>query len=241
MRWAIKHYAQLDHQMAGNGRSLLRAQSWDALRVEGPHDEQYSIPPDRSAWIERCAQDQAIVERAAAIVDLIRILDVRRVFSAGVGRACLEYHIKRIDPHVHMACSDYAPRSVEAVRHNFVECDSVCQFDIRTDYWPKDVDLYLLHRIDTELDDAEWHAAFEAIRRGGARYVLFVPAHTLSVAIWLRETAKRLLYLARDPRFTFAGYLRTVDSINALWSETHSVKQHLPLAGLRGFLLERIP
>lgn len=236
-----KHYARLQHHAFGPGRTLRAPGSWDQLRLNGRHDTAYAIPHGRSAWIDRCAQDQPIVERAAAIVDLIRSLDVRRVFSAGVGRACLEYNIKRIDPSLHLVCSDFAPRTVEALRQNFGECDDMRLFDIRDDDWPQDVDMHLLYRVDTELDDSEWRSTFEAMRRAEVRYVLFVPAQPLSLPVWLREVAKGLLYRARDKRFTFAGYMRTTDHIKTLWLEKYVVKQQVLLGGLEGFLLERIP
>lgn len=240
MRWTTKHYARLADAPSLPRRTLLEAESWDAIRIDG-EDKEYAIPSQTQRWIQQC-EDGPFEQRSAELVQLFRNLQAKRIFSAGVGRGCLERRLLQLDPSLSILCSDYAPRTVEALRHRFGDEAVVLQFDMRSQEWPSDVDIYLLHRVDTELDDAQWRATFSRMRRSGVLLALLVSVGTLSLPMWLREQAKRALYLAGDRRFVFAGYFRTRSRLESLWSRTHTLKHEVTLSGgLPAFLLEPLP
>jgi hypothetical protein len=233
-----KHYARLDRAISPPDRRLLSSSSWDALRLE-TQGTPYAIPEDRSTWIQQCDSERSLKQRAEALVDLFHRLGVSRILSVGCGRACLEFHVKRTDDGLYLACTDYAPRSVAALERNFLECDFVDNFDMRADAWPSDFDLFLLHRVESQLDDGELNVAFKRMHHSCVRYVLLMPDMIVSPRDWIRERVKGLLHFAGDKRFVFDGYVRSFDSLASCWSETHELAEELPLRPLKGLLLER--
>lgn len=76
---------------------------------------------------------------------------------------------------------------------------------------------HLLHRVDIELTSAEWH---ETMRRFAGERVLVVVAEVATPKLLLQE----LLLLLRGRHLSRAGWLRTKDSFEKLWQETHDAR-----------------
>ncbi|HLA82645.1 MAG TPA: hypothetical protein VJP78_13655 [Thermoleophilia bacterium] len=239
MRITARHHIDLgDEGARALGPTLLSAKAWDALRLDGPGGDPFTIPQDRVIWIERCLEDATVVRRAEEVASLARSLGVRRLFSLGVGCAWLEYNLKRVDPSLHLTCTDFAPGGIERLRSVFVECDETLRFDMLEDDFPQGPDMYLLHRIDTELDDRQWREVFSRMGRTGVRHLLFIPSGILGPRTWARERARAFVSWIRMRRLVFAGYLRTEARFRALWDGLYCVVWAGSLGGLRGFLLQ---
>jgi hypothetical protein len=94
----------------------------------------------------------------------------------------------------------------------FSEATVVCH-DLRVDP-PLAADVHLLHRVDTELDNLEWHATFE---RFADETILFLVSETAG----FRTLARELEHRVRVRRSTRSGWLRTRSAFESLWRRTH--------------------
>lgn len=117
---------------------------------------------------------------------------------------------------------------MERLRGLFAEAE-VRLHDLLRDE-PLDADLHLLHRLDTELSNADWR---HVLRRFPTP-VLFAPTPTLTPLRTVKELARRL----RSQGATWAGWVRTEAALRALWRETHD-EERLDVGGDIAFLLLR--
>src|SRR3954463_13311263 len=113
MRLTIPHYYDFGADRVHVGDDLVRAEAWDALRLntDGP----FSVPATRAAWEEAAAGRPEIQARAERIVALARDRGARRLASYGAGAAVLELWMKRAAPEIELVLTDYAPATVERV------------------------------------------------------------------------------------------------------------------------------
>jgi hypothetical protein len=200
----------------------VRPGAWDALReTSGP----FGLPSSRVDW-ERRAASPALAARARDIAAVAARLGAASLCSHGVGTATLELNIARSAPGLRLVCTDFAPRTVARLGELFPEAEVVVHDLLRDE--PVAADLHLMHRIDSELSDAEWRSVFPRL---GTPIVL-VPVLLLD---WL-EAAKALLRRARRPRAARAGYLRSEDALRALWHPTHS-DERVRVGDATGYLL----
>ncbi len=130
-------------------------------------------------------------------------------------------------PERDLVLADYAPETVERLRKLFPGTE-VHRRDLRADP-PLDADAHLLHRVDTELADAEWHDTLQRF----ARETLLVVATEVATP---RRLANELLTRIRRRHLTRAGWLRTRDAFEALWRDTHDARP-LRLHDLEGWAL----
>lgn len=237
MKWTTKHYVDLG-DAAAIGPSLLSEARWDAARL-ADEGSPLSLPKDRARWIQKGLESPEIEQRGAAVVRLVRDGRWRRVVSVGVGCAWLEYHVKSMEPSLQLTCSDYSPRSIERLRELFPECDAIEVFDMRSWHWPATAGtLWLMHRVDAEFDDVQWHDVFAAMRRSNVQSVLFVPGRPLTLRRWVSAQVNRWIHRRLGRPIALAGYLRTRDAIRALWVPHYRVVSELPVGDLTGFLLQ---
>jgi len=238
MKLTIRHYFDFGDHASAVGRSLCSVGSWDAIRLSDDASG-FSIPPDREKWLAKANANAQLAQRAEALVLWLKRLGIRRLASVGVGTACLEYHIKRLHPSLILTCTDYTPSAIGRLRAVFPECDNVRVFDMLSPEWPTDSGLHLLNRVDTELDDAQWMRVFDCMAKSSVNQVLVVPSEFVTCRVILSEKVRYLLSLAKGRKPTFAGWLRTRDRFLSLWDRWYQVQEHVPLAGLEGFLLTR--
>ena len=192
---------------------------WEQLRTT---DTVYGIPASRLDWERLARGQQAIVERAAAVAEVVRERRVRRVVSYGVGTAGMEFLLLEQMPTLELVCTDYAPVAVERLRNVFPEAQHVVH-DLATDA-AIDADLHVLARVDSEFPD---YVLGEIIRRFDAP-VLFIPGEVLT------DVARAELEWQTTTAGVFTGYRRTEARLRELWERTHRATR---AAG--GFLLER--
>jgi hypothetical protein len=138
----------------------------------------------------------------------------------------LEWNLRRVAPHLKLACTDFAPATVARLAGHF-DGVTVVEHDLLADA-PRDADLHLLHRVDTELSDEEWPAVIARFREP----LLLVATEIVGPRAVVRELWTRI----RRPRSEQAGWIRTDKAFRALWAASHN-DSRLELAGLTGYLL----
>jgi hypothetical protein len=193
LRLTLRHTYDFGADAARLGPDLVRPGSW-------------------AEWEARAAAPE-LAGRARDIAAIAARLEARTICSHGVGTATLELCVLHAAPRLRLICTDFAPRTVARLRTLFPEADVRVHDLVREE--PPAADLHLMHRIDTELTDAEWRAVFPRFRRGPT---LFIPGLLLTWAEAARELARRI----RAPRATHAGYLRNEDALRALWAPSHT-------------------
>lgn len=239
MSITVRQYQQLSGSGGSIGATLLTAEAWDAMRTDSA-DTVFSIPATRELWVAKAMRNREVQPRAAAIVRMARELGVSGITSCGVGGAWLEYHIKRLAPELRLTIGDFAPMGVERLRRFFVECDEIRQFDMLQSPWHDDGSLLLLHRVDTDFDNRQWHGIFRRTAAAGISRVLFLPSMILSrreaILHVLRSMRIRLLGIG----LVFCGWLRTLGAIRALWRDSYVLERQEVIGGLTCFSLRLV-
>jgi hypothetical protein len=211
LRLTLRHRFDFQEDAALVGDELLAPERWDALRMRtsGP----FAIADTRAAH-ERLADAELVVrERARAISD--RLEGFSSLASYGVGGAVLERWLERLGPERRLVLTDYAPETVDRLAALFPAA-TVVSHDLRADP-PLAADVHLLHRVDTELDNREWEAAFERFR---AETILYVVSEIAGLRIVARELRQRV----RTRHSTRSGWLRTRSAFESLWHSTHDAE-----------------
>ena len=229
LRVTIRHHFDFGADRALVGKDLVTPESWDALRTRTAGAFAAATTRDE---LERTADERPeIGERARAVDRQLDEWGASTVASYGVGGGVLECWLERIRPERRLVLAEYAPATVERLRELFAGAE-VHRHDLLADP-PLAADAHLLHRVDTELTDAEWHAA---MRRFAGQRVLVVATEVATSKRLLQELLLRL----RSRRLTRAGWLRTRDSFEALWRETHEAER-LRVYDLDGWALTPRP
>jgi hypothetical protein len=230
-------------------RSLISAASWDTLREEHPF---FSIPDSREEWlavseltVQKDGQDANLIERARAIVELIRQNGYTKLFSVGSGGAALEYQIKKLIPELSVMCSDYSPVTVQRLKKVFIESEDVVLFDLVEGDWQAVRNAYLgekglclMYRLDAGFDDATWKQVFGRMAEAGVDDVLVIPTGTLTMlSVYNRKRRELVWHMKRIP-IVFSGYLRTKARFYEQWGNWYQASAYA-CAGLTGFLLKK--
>ncbi len=221
----MRHHFDFGTDRAVVGDELVRPEAWDALRTRIAGAFALARSPEE---LERVAKARPELAARARAID--RWLDgkgVGRLASYGVGGGVLEWWLSQLRPERDLVLADYAPETVERLRKLFPGTE-VHRRDLRADP-PLDADAHLLHRVDTELADAEWHDTLQRF----ARETLLVVATEVATP---RRLANELLTRIRRRHLTRAGWLRTRDAFEALWRDTHDARP-LRLHDLEGWAL----
>ena len=176
---------------------------------------------------------------ARQIAEVIRAKGFSAIVSVGAGRACVEYHLKNQLPSIHLTCTELSPRVVQALRDTFSECDHVGVFDFTSAQWPSVADgtVYLLNRVDTELDDEQWKRVFGNMAQSGVRHVLVIATGFVTGKTFMGEVVRRCRAMVVGRRLTFAGYVRTKEAFRKLWVPHYVVEEERPFGNVTGFLL----
>jgi hypothetical protein len=191
------------------GDDLVRPESWDALRLEseGP----FALPPDRAA-LERLVDGNGPVrERARAVDETLERLEAVSLASYGSGTGLLEAALRRLAPGRALALSEYAPGTVQRLTELFPDA-SVERIDLLRDP-PLPADVHLFHRIDTDLDNAQWRGVFDRFSRCT---VIVVAADTLGPRVAFQQLLGRLARGTSE-----SGWVRSRGAFASLWSRTH--------------------
>lgn len=213
MRLTVRRVYDFGVESALVGDDLLSPGAWDAAReTTGP----FGLAAGRAEW-EQAARDPDLGRRAADVVRVAEWLEAGSVCSHGVGTGLLELNVHRLAPRLRFVCTDYAPRATRRLAEFFTEAD-VRLHDLVRDP-PPTADLYLMHRLDTELGDDDWREVFGR----HTAPILFVPTILLGLRRAAREVVRRVL---RGGTVN-AGWFRSEDALRALWSRTHTDRREV--------------
>ncbi len=124
MKYTVKHYSRFSAEQ-GVGSDLIRAEAWDALRLRAAGDDPFMFPPTRKQWQDKALANMALSRRADDLARFIQANGYSAVHSFGVGTAGLEFLLKNRLKEVIIRCSDYAPKTVEALAGFFPEAQAV--------------------------------------------------------------------------------------------------------------------
>lgn len=222
MKLAIPHYFDFGAERALVGGELSGAEGWDALRLRTRGA--FALPSTREELEARADADALVRERARAID---AVAAARSLASYGAGTGVLELWLGRLRPERSLVVTEFAPATVGALARLLPEFE-VRLHDLRKDP-PLPAALHLLHRVDTELDDAAFR---ELLIRFGSVPLLVVATEVLGPRALARELTTRL-----RPGATRAGLVRSRGAFEALWRPTH-VARPLRVHDLQGWLLE---
>ena len=236
----MRHYYNFGPEAEVVGGDLTSKAAWDRLRLDTTIDA-FALPQVREAWVRLCEADDEARRRAEDVTRVVTEGGQSAVISIGVGRAHLEYWLKRERPELKLTCLEYATRTVDVLRGLFHECDLIDTFDLRAERWPRaDPDtLYLCCRVDTELNDSEWGSVFSRMAAAEVRRVVFVPSGFLDARTVAREAVGRVKGLLSGRPATFAGYVRTKAAFRQLWRSGFVERRELGVGDRQAFLLER--
>ena len=222
----MPHYFDFGGDRALVGDDLGRAEAWDALRTRTSGAFSIASTPDELA---RRAREQPELEpRARAVEQVACRLGARSLASYGAGAGVLEWWLRELAPERSLTLTEYAPETVAGLSA-LLPSACVVRHDLAADA-PLDADLHVFHRIDTELADAGWRAAFG---RFADERVLVVAAGVAGPAALAGAVVRRL---RAGRRATRAGWLRTAHALEAGWGPTHHAAQ-MTLHDLPGWLL----
>ena len=221
MRLALRQRFDFGDEVARE--DLSDSGSWDSLRLSGP--EAFRLASTRVELDRRASTDPHLRERAGELALIARSLGGPRLASYGVGVGALEALLE--GEGLAVTLTEYAPLTVDRLRLLFPKARVVVH-DLLVDGPLEDVDVHLFHRIDTELDDEQWRLV---LRRFAGVPVIVVAAGIATPRALAREA---LLRIRR--RGTAAGWMRTRDSLRALWAEAHRT-QAVMFADLPGWVL----
>lgn len=229
MRITIRHHFDFGADRAVVGDDLVRAESWDALRMRT--SGAFAVASSRKELEREARARPELGERAKAINRWLEEQGAATVASYGVGGGVLEWWLDQLRPERRLLLADYAPETIERLRDLFPAAE-VHRHDLLADP-PLPADVHVFHRVDTELTDDEWHAA---LRRFASERVLVVATEVATPRRLVQEVLLRL----RSRSLTRAGWLRTRGAFEALWRDTHDARP-LRLHDLDGWALTPRP
>lgn len=233
MKITIKHYFKFG-ELIGIDNTLITEQGWDQVRCSND-DTPFSIPADQSVYIQKA--QQTWVKEARDIVRLSYDKGFTKILSFGCGCGYLEYNIKQYAPAIHMTVTDFNINSLNRLKKIHDLYDELKQFDIKKDsvIYSENM-LCLLFRLDTELTDNEWNQVFHKMKDSNVVYVLIVATEILTLRRYLKESIKHLLRNVES--YTFCGYIRNKNGLEALWADSYDVQNALKIGDLNAYLLK---
>jgi hypothetical protein len=228
MRLAITHRFDFGDDAAVVGDALRGSVAWDALRTRsaGP----FALPATADELAAR-AVSSAARARAAALGAILEREGWTSVASYGAGTAVVEAALLRAAPRLRLVLTEFAPATVARLAQLLPEA-AVVPHDLRRDEPVAGVDVHLLNRVDTELDDA---AFAQAVERFSTVPVIVVATELLTPRAVVRELLTR-----RRPGARAAGLVRSRGAFEAIFRATHTLER-IRVDDLDGWLLRPRP
>ena len=195
--------------------------NWNTLR-EDQMEPHYYLPKEKKDYVKLCNLN----ENKILIDSILKILDkkkIKKIFSLGSGRACLEFHLSK---HKDVSISDLSKSILNLKKFNLFK--KVFHLDI-FDALEKieSQQIVLLGRIDTEFDDKQLKLLINKIHIK-QNLILFIPAQKLTIFSFLMEIYLRIKAMFLFKKLVFCGYSRTYKHFERIWSDNY---KSYPLKG----------
>ena len=102
----------------------------------------------------------------------------------GVGKAHLEWHLKHMNPKLHICCADYTEKALIDLEKVFVIGDNFLQFDMLKDDWKRltRYDYCLLNRVNSEFSSIQWKGIYAQMAKSGIKKIIFIPSRFGNIA-----------------------------------------------------------
>jgi hypothetical protein len=213
----------------------LTEEEWGRLRER---DTAFGFGRSRDEWIAFAHSNQALVERAGGVTELLARWNVNRLVSVGAGTGIFEFLLKSSAPDLKLRCGDWEADSIPILRERLADVDSIERMDLRRPDWVQDPDeAVLLNRVDMELSDVEWHDVFAKVAARGAKRIVWIPCGLLTAISMFTELRGVVVGLGMRRHLYRSGYLRTPARMTELFAahyERREVFKHgdLPTWGL---------
>lgn len=245
----LVHRYPLSKETSHNSLNLTTAESWNHLRTQPGH---FFIPGSREHWELMCQHDKShdsstgdLTRRAYDLLNLLTLYSFTgEIHSAGAGLGALEFHLKKIAPHLNLTCSDYSAETCARLRTVFSECRNIIQIDLASEESLLQLrnlpanSLLLLHRVDPHLTNKQWVETFGALRKHKIKNVLFVPHVCMDAKYAISCITRQLKHKLKGGKLAVSGYVRTEKCICSLFSASYSLIATPRLGNARGFLLQ---
>lgn len=239
MKYKIKHFAYFGELNSKIGNTLIDSKAWDLLRVSEVSKE-FNIPQDRNEY-EKVCNISNLKLIARKILEIVKKQGCTEIVSVGVGRAALEFNIKKTDPDMYVKCLDYTPEAINILNKVFPECDKIEEFDMLSGNWNITKDgMVLFYRVSTELTVEQWKDVFKSLFESKADNILFIPTENLSIKILVKEKLLQLRNLLYGHSQVFCGYMYSKDLFKEMWQDYYIVNQELNCAGMYIYVLKRM-
>jgi len=136
-------------------------------------------------------------------------------------------------------CGDFAIASLDLLRKRLGDFADVEYLDLRTTDWVrKSEEPVIMHRVDTELSDAEWRRTFEQLRQRQVEHIVWIPCGLLTPASVGTELKLLASAVMRRQRVIRAGYLRSERRMLELFEVFYKRTAAKPGSGLPIWILE---
>lgn len=191
--------------------------NWNGLRNE-ELESPYFLPNTREKYLSKVQAEQPS-GNVLMMIEQISKLGYKRILSLGCGIAQTEYHIKE-GSNLEVIVSD----NTESIQRlaSYEVFDEALSLDILNDDYPADEEtLVLMHRIDTEFNDADLKHIFTKCKEKGVRHILFVPTNPFVFKILLNELKTFIISIIKRKKRTFCGYSRSKKSLTKLWRDSY--------------------
>lgn len=192
---------------------------WNIIRND-PLEEDYYIPTEKNKYIED-ANTEKMKMLSNEILNYLKRLNIKNIFSLGSGRCYVEYHLKQSFINVIVSDSD---DSINRIKE-FKIFDNVYNLNFEK-IMSKTINfngLILLSRIDTEIDDFELKELFNNLAANNVNYIYFIPAQLLTIKSFLIEIYIRLKSLVFRKKLIFCGFSRSEKLFNNIWKKHYKI------------------
>lgn len=241
---AIKHYYYFGeyHSNSWNGGKLDR-EKWEELRNNG-EDSNFALSESQSEYEKNC-QDAIVYKEAAKILnDEIesRRWQDRRIISLGAGTGVLEWHLKQLNPKLHVECTDYTITTMDRLKKVFPGLDDAYEFDmLEGDYSAFDSDSILVfHRLSAEFDKEQWKNVFSKLKNAGLNDIIYTPCEVLNPIIALKEILIHIRNRIKGHRDTFCGWMYSEKELLDIFDKGgYAVDTSLKLGITKAYFLRR--
>lgn len=232
MHCTIEHYYKFpSHNNLGD--KLTIKEGWDKVRCDD-NCTPFSIPNNVIDYNKMAITEYK--DESKDIADLVDHKGHTTILSVGCGRGFLEYNIKTSSPELKVIATDFNEQSIERLKNVLFICDDVEVFDLLEDrfYYFEGL-IYLLFRVDTELDNDTWLNIFYKMHEAGVKYILVVATEFVSINSLIKETVKKLL--KNVLHYSFSGYIRTKESFENLWADYYIIDKPVKIGNFCGYYL----
>lgn len=236
----VKHYYNFGKDTNRKIGNALTQSAWELLRIKEKNKDFSFVENNKDEYAKMCMEKDNYRNAAKLLLHVIKDNNMpKNIVSLGCGKGVLEWHLKNLDPQLHITCTDYT--NIERLRELFPDCDDMYELDMRNEEGYKIIadndSLVLCYRVSAEFSSKIWKEIFGKMHRGGVKCILFVPAEICTLNIAWREYKNHLLNVKSS---VFCGYMYSKRAYKKMWKSYYSVKFEIPMDGTTIFCLERV-